>query len=130
MTVLHHHSSTPPAGTLPSKVTIGWRARKLTKNGDLESLSIEASAQDDGSIIVEITSELGTSQLRAFAAEVSSQLCPNGRTVMSWKIGQDRILRIVISEAGEFLAVRSSIPATLGFPGGTYSMLLSPISSA
>jgi hypothetical protein len=91
---------------------------------------ITATAQQDGAIVVEIESKLGASELRAFTTTCSVTNQPEGCAVMSWEIGHDRLLRVAISGSGEFLAVRSSIPAALGFPGGTYSMLPSPITSA
>ena len=115
---------------MPSKVRIGWEARRRTPHGVPESLLITATAQQDGAIVVEIGSELGATELRAFTTTYSVTTHPKGSAVMSWEIGHDRLLRVAISDTGEFLAVRSSIPATLGFPGGTYNMIRSPINSA
>ena len=122
MTVLPHNSSTLPTLALPTELQVNWQAMREDADGVAKSISISALAHHDGSIVVEIESDLEASEIRAFTTTCTATSISQKGAVMTWQIGSERLLRVSIAEDGEIQAIRSSIPTKLGLSGGTYCL--------
>jgi hypothetical protein len=126
VTVLSQPSSTTVRSEVSSETDVAWSFIRRTSEGRCEPATLSIIADSKGSIVATVTTITGHSVLDVFTTEYQQLTHHDGRTVRSWKLEEDILLRVGTDSEGHVLAVRSSLPSLLHLPGGTYRLMRSP----